>query len=263
MCSTAPARSFAVESRETLFGCNSAGFDYAVGDLPRWSSTFCWRTIVHFSRLVFQLVFSEGPQGLSSTSSMATSSARPRIATCDAASRYRSLPGSTTAGIDFSMRVGVSSEWISGPEPLTIFDGRGVELVGMVRVNSTPCFPFLGPCVPTPQLQQIVGLTPGTYFVQLGSQLHDGIVCHDCPPTSGTPIVLHPGQYLPYAELRERAGASASAVRSPKRWARRQSTKITVEVISGAGQEIAHAFTDMSGRYSVGPLAPGLLMRRP
>ena len=111
-------------------------------------------------------------------------------------------------------------------------------------------------CPPNSPRQQIVGLAPGTYFGQLGSQLHDGIVCHDCPPTSGTPIVLHPGQYLPLLNfgnvpVRRIGGTVTEAMGATP------INGITVEVISGAGREIAHASTDASGRYSVGPLAPG------
>ena len=159
--------------------------------------------------------------------------------------------GGTTTGIDFGMTKGASSsvgEFGSGK--VSIFDDRGVELTGVVRSS------FLS-------LQQVVGLPPGTYFIKSGSQLHSGITCHDCPPTSGTPIIIRPGDLsFPVTSMgpglnfgtppvRHIGGAIADAVGAAPL------STVAVEVVTGAGQVVARAVTDMFGRYSVGPLAPG------
>ena len=159
--------------------------------------------------------------------------------------------GGTTTGIDFGMTKGASFGGFAGSEKLTIFDDRGVELTGVIRL-------VLG------LSQQVVGLPPGTYFVKFGNQLHSGITCHDCPPTSGTPIIIRPGDgSLPVTSggdtslnfgtppVRRIGGTIADAVGSAPL------STIGVEVVTGAGQLVARAVTDMFGRYSVGPLAPG------
>ena len=159
--------------------------------------------------------------------------------------------GGTTTGVDFGMTKGASSDFGGfGSGKVSVFDDRGVELTGVVRST------FLS-------FQQIVGLPPGTYFIKSGSQLHSGITCHDCPPTSGTPIVIRPGDLsFPMTSMgpglnfgtppvRRIGGTIADAVGAAPL------STIAVDVVTGAGQVVARAVTDMFGRYSVGPLAPG------
>ena len=156
------------------------------------------------------------------------------------------IAGSTTARIDFSLVSGAVSDAFTTAQRLSIFDERGVELESVIR-NGIP-FVFQ---------QQIAGIPPGIYYAKYGDVLHGGIVCHDCPPTSGRPIIVRPGDatigpldFVATAVRHVRGSVTDAAGGAPL-------STITVELVSGAGQVVAKATTDMAGRYSVGPIQPG------
>ena len=160
--------------------------------------------------------------------------------------------GGTTTGIDFTARQGASSSSVVAfTPPLHVYDARGVELVSSVRLG-------LG----FSPIQLIVGLPPGTYFAKYGAALHGGVVCVECPPTSGTPIVIHSGDssfpldfgptpfgHVVSGVVRDEAGAAPLST-------------ITVEAFTNAGRLAASAITDLTGHYSIPAVQPGTYFLR-
>jgi hypothetical protein len=160
--------------------------------------------------------------------------------------------GATTTGIDFVIQRGADSTTLSSTlHPLRMFDSRGVELVGVVRTNISP----------PPAQWQVVGLPPGTYFAKFGNQLHGGVICTDCPPTSGTPIVIRPGDltfnlnFPSPPTAGQRISGTVSAGSTPL-------STIAVELISDGGQLLQSTLTDHLGRYTLTSVPSGLYYLR-
>ncbi len=156
--------------------------------------------------------------------------------------------GSTTSGVDFALDRGASIDVFPTP-PLSIFDARGVELVSVVRQNIG--FP----------LMQFVGLPPGTYFVKIRDTLQFGIVCPDCPPTSGTPILIPPGTAslnmpLPVPPSQRVSGTIRNVVGNTPL------STIGVELYTDAGRVVGSAVTDLFGNYSIQSVVPGIYFLR-
>ena len=156
--------------------------------------------------------------------------------------------GSTTSGVDFALARGASIDVFPTP-PLSIFDARGVELVSVVRQNIG--FP----------LMQFVGLPAGTYFVKIRDTLQFGIVCPDCPPTSGTPILIPPGTAslnmpLPVPPSQRVSGTVRNVVGNTPL------STIGVELYTDAGRRGGSAVTDLFGNYSISSVVPGTYFLR-
>jgi hypothetical protein len=157
--------------------------------------------------------------------------------------------GSVTPGVDFDLAWGKSFS-VPGPgassgsqaPSFSVFDERGVPLVNVVRRNL-----FISP--------EIVGLPPGTYFVKMDGILYEGIACPDCPPTSGTPIVIRP-ETPPFAlsftgpDSRRVSGTVRDTLNAPL-------STITVELYTDAGRLVGTAVTDLLGNYSIASVFPG------
>ncbi len=159
--------------------------------------------------------------------------------------------GDTTGGIDFVMPRGAdSSPVLSRLSPLRMFDSRGVEMVGVVRSNISP----------PPGGWDVVGLPAGTYFAKYGNRLHGGIVCADCPPTSGTPIVIKPGDQtftLNFGSQAPGHTVSGTITDGPA-----PLSTITVELLTDGAQLLATGPTDQFGRYSIPDVPPGTYFLR-
>jgi hypothetical protein len=132
-----------------------------------------------------------------------------------------------------------------------VYDSRGVEMVDVVRGN-----PFFFP------VQEIVGLPPGTYFVKYGNQLNGAITCLDCPPTSGTPIVVKPGDttFGPFNFGTEPTLTITGTVTSAAGGA--PLSTIGVDLMSSAGNVVGSTTTDLLGHYAFNGLAPGTYFAR-
>ncbi len=156
--------------------------------------------------------------------------------------------GSTTSGVDFALDRGASIDVFPTP-PLSIFDARGVELVSVVRQN-------IG--VP---LMQFVGLPPGTYFVKIRDALQFGISCPDCPPTSGTPILIPPGTAAlnvppPVPPSLRVSGTVRNVVGNTPL------STIGIQLYTDAGRLVGSSVTDLFGNYSIQPVVPGTYFLR-
>ena len=162
--------------------------------------------------------------------------------------------GGLTAGIDFQPRGGLSfaldeapaSQGGAAPE-VTLFDARGVPLVWVLRRNL-----FARP--------EFVGIPPGTYFLGRPGVLYDGIRCPDCPPTSGTPIVLEPNMAGFTVSVAPASGVQVSGTVRDAAGANPLST-IGVELYTDGGRLVGATSSDLSGRYvffdsGAGPLLP-------
>ena len=162
--------------------------------------------------------------------------------------------GSVTAGVDFDLARGKSisvpgaGAAFGGPAPsLSVFDERGVPLVSVVRRNL-----FASP--------EIVGLPPGTYFVKLNGILYYGIGCPDCPPTSGTPILIRPetppfALGFPLLDTRRVSGAVRDDLGAPL-------STMTVELYTDAGRLVDTTVTELLGKYSIASVFPGTYFLR-
>jgi hypothetical protein len=163
--------------------------------------------------------------------------------------------GLVTSGIDLSLAVGASISVAvqasdpSAPEPpLAIFDARGVSLPDAV-LQTAP-----GPS------DAFVGLPPGTYYVKIGDTLYNGIACRDCPPTSGTPVVVP-------ATTAIMPSASPPAVRQVSGIVRDASSlaplsTITVELVTGTGRVVGSALSTLFGTYTIDSVEPGTYFAR-
>ncbi len=161
-------------------------------------------------------------------------------------------PGATTGGIDFVLLRGAESTTIlSSVFPLRMFDSRGVELVGVVRAN----------VVPPPLTWQVVGLPPGTYYAKYGNTLNGGIVCVDCPPTSGTPIVIRPGDatftmsFGPPPGRRTVLGNVSDDGPQPL-------STIGIELVTDTGVLVGNTVSDQFGNYEFADVLSGTYFLR-
>jgi hypothetical protein len=157
----------------------------------------------------------------------------------------------TTGGIDFVMEKGADSSVAGSFRTLRMFDSRGVEMAGVVRAFlSFGLFGF-----------QAVGLPPGTYFAKWGNTLHGGITCVDCPPTSGLPIVIRPGDtaftldFGPPTGGRSISGNVSDDGPQPL-------SMIGVELLGDSGTLLASTFSDQSGNYQLADVQPGTYFLR-
>jgi hypothetical protein len=162
--------------------------------------------------------------------------------------------GTVTSGIDFSLAVGaalsvpVEPPDPSEPEPaLAIFDARGVPLVEAVIQGAGPSDTF-------------VGLPPGTYFVKAGQTLYSGIACADCPPTSGTPIVVPATTAITLTPPPRRNRRVSGTVRNASSAA--PLSTISVELVTGDGHVVGTALTTLFGGYTIDSVDPGTYFAR-
>jgi Putative Ig domain/Carboxypeptidase regulatory-like domain len=163
--------------------------------------------------------------------------------------------GLVTSGIDLSLAVGASisvpvqASDPSAPEPpLAIFDARGVSLPDAV-LQTAP-----GPS------DAFVGLPPGTYYVKIGDTLYNGIACRDCPPTSGTPVVVPATTAImpsaaPPAVRRMSGIVSDASSLAPL-------STITVELVTGTGRVVGSALSTLFGTYTIDAVEPGTYFAR-
>ena len=158
--------------------------------------------------------------------------------------------GNTTSGVDFTVTKGASSTLMpAAPPELRLFDSRGVELVNVVRQS------LLGS-------QTLIGIPPGTYYARFGNRLHGGAECVDCPPTSGRPIVIRPGDFGFTLDFGTAAtGVAVSGTVTDIVGATPLST-VTVELVTDAGVAAGAASTDFLGRYVINGVLPGTYFLR-
>ena len=151
--------------------------------------------------------------------------------------------GSTTADIDFSLVSGAVSDAFTTAQQ--VVDLRRAR--SRARERDSQAVSLLRSSNRSP------GVPPGIYYAKYGDVLHGGIVCHDCPPTSGTPIVVRPGDvsigplnFVATPVRHVRGSVTDAAGGAPL-------STITVEVVSGAGQVVAKTTTDLAGTLFGGP----------
>jgi hypothetical protein len=166
------------------------------------------------------------------------------------------LAGGVTAGIDIQLKRGASFTMAGGgasaggPSPdYVLYDARGVPQSWVLRRNL-----FSSP--------EFVGLPPGTYYVGRPGALFDGIPCADCPPTSGTPIVIEPNSTGGFGvTINDPVGVQVSGTVRDAAGAAPLST-IAIELYSGAGRLIRAASSDVFGRYAFFGVTPGTYFLR-
>ena len=149
--------------------------------------------------------------------------------------------GATTAGVDFFMTQGASSTTlvIGAQPPLRLFDARGVELRSVVK----PVGGLL------PNWLFFVGVPPGTYYATFGERLHGRGWCASCPPTSGRPIVIRPGQRsFSFDFSGTAAGVTVSGTVRNEAGNVPLST-INVELYAGDGTLVDRSLTNIAGSY--------------
>ena len=159
--------------------------------------------------------------------------------------------GNTTGGVNFTVTRGAGSNLVQGAPPeLRLFDSRGVELVNVVRRGVIPGG------------QALVGVPPGTYYAHLGNRLHGGAECVDCPPTSGRPIVIRPGDPVFSLDFGlAMTGVGVAGTVTDAVGATPLST-VTVELVTDAGVAAGTASTDFLGRYAISGVSPGTYFLR-
>jgi hypothetical protein len=160
--------------------------------------------------------------------------------------------GNTTGGIDFAMTLGAGSGegFVSGTRPLRMFDSRGVEMVGVVRFVTIVGFTV-----------EAVGLPPGTYYAKWGNTLHGGITCVDCPPTSGRPIVIRPGDLSFRLDFGPPSGGRRISGNVSDEGPQPLST-IGVELVTDTGMLVASALSDQFGNYRFDDVLAGTYFLR-
>jgi hypothetical protein len=161
--------------------------------------------------------------------------------------------GATTTGVDFAPRIGAFSNLLPPTPPVRMYDARGVEMVSVVRFGAG-----------FSNLQWVVGLAPGTYFAKRGNTLHGGQPCSayagvpapECPPTSGTPIIIRPGDvsfelnFNTSPQGRRVFGTVSDSSSNPL-------STIAVELFTTAGRVVGTSLTDQFGNYAVPSIPPG------
>ena len=154
--------------------------------------------------------------------------------------------GSTTTGIDFALEVGGTIAGVGIDEKVEVFDVRGVQLPQ--RAQFTPG-------------NRVTGLPAGTYYLRrprgLGAaEIYRGVVCSDCPPTFGTPVIVRSGQHVTGIDFSFPAGrAIAGTVRDATLLT--PISNVTVEVYAADGRFVASATSSFGGAYRVSDLNAG------
>jgi hypothetical protein len=158
--------------------------------------------------------------------------------------------GSATA--NFALKRGKGFTVPFGTRGVKVYDARGIEMVNAVG--------NLPPGSPAPPV--VNGLPPGTYYVVTADgQMNGGIICAECPPTAGAPIVVTASGDNPQVTLGPVSPRQVSGTLTNASGGAPLST-VTVELVKQGGEVAASALSDMFGRYSVKAVPPGTYFAR-
>jgi hypothetical protein len=156
--------------------------------------------------------------------------------------------GATTSGIDFVLRHGGGFTFTgtSQQHVIKLYDARGVEVVRAV-----------GPADASFFLYPVGQLPPGIYYVTMDGLLNGGVVCVDCPPTAGSPLIVNPDLTInaePTFTTPQRriSGTITNAAGGAPL------SSITVELLSGSGTVVRRTTTNTSGNYTIDKLTAGI-----